>query len=114
MRVFGWLAGGISALHNVPQIIHVCKRKSAADISLTALSMRMLSLVFYILHGILIQDLPILVMSTIIFGQCCIICILKYRFRTETHAPGETTPAPPQAPQKTHRHTLPSPHESLS
>lgn len=102
MRVFGWLAGGISALHNVPQIIHVCKRKSAADISLTALSMRMLSLVFYILHGILIQDLPILVMSTIIFAQCCIICIQKYRFRTETHALDETTPASPQAPQKTH------------
>jgi len=82
MRIFGWFAGGISALHNIPQIIHVCRRKSAADISLTALSMRMLSLVFYILHGILIQDLPIMVMSSIIFAQCCIICVQKYRFRT--------------------------------
>lgn len=104
MRVFGWLAGGISALHNVPQIIHVCKRKSAADISLTALSMRMLSLVFYIIHGTLIQDLPILVMSTIIFGQCCIICIQKYRFRTPKNA-GE--PASPRA------HLPPSPNISM-
>ena len=89
MRIFGWFAGGISALHNIPQIVHICRRKSEADISLTALSMRMLSLVFYILHGILIQDLPILVMSSIIFGQCCIICIQKYRFRTK--APSATT-----------------------
>ena len=114
MRIFGWLAGGISALHNVPQIIHVCKRKSAADISLTALSMRMLSLVFYITHGILIQDMPILVMSSIIFGQCCIICIQKYRFQTENHAPGETILASPQAPQKTHLPPHSSPHESRS
>ena len=114
MRIFGWIAGGISVLHNVPQIIHVCKRKSADDISITALSMRMLSLVFYILHGILIQDLPILVMCTIILAQCCIICVQKYRFRNEDHAPDETTPTSPQAPQKTHLPPHLSPHESLS
>ena len=112
--VFGWLAGGISALHNVPQIIHVCRRKSAADISFTALAMRMLSLVFYILHGILIQDLPILVMSTIIFAQCCIICIQKYRFRNETPPPAETTLASLQAPRKTHPHPHSSPPGSQS
>ena len=102
MRVFGWIAGGISAMHNIPQIVHVYRRKSADDISITALAMRMLSLLFYILHGILIQDLPILVMCTIILGQCCVICILKYRFRNEIPPPAETTLASQQAPGKTH------------
>lgn len=86
MRIFGWLAGGLSALHNIPQIVHVCRRGSAADISKHALIVRMLSLVLYVTHGILIQDMPLIVMSAIIFVQCCIICIQTYIFRP---VPGE-------------------------
>ena len=81
MRIFGWLAGGISALHNVPQIVHICKRKSASDISTPALAMRMLSLGFYITHGILIEDMPTLVTSSIILFQTIIICLQKYAYR---------------------------------
>ena len=81
MRIFGWLAGGLSALHNVPQIVHVCRRKSAADISKSALVVRMLSLCLYVTHGILIEDLPLVVMSAFIFVQCVIIACQMYLFR---------------------------------
>lgn len=30
--MYGWVAGGLSALHNVPQIVHVCRRGSAGDL----------------------------------------------------------------------------------
>ncbi len=80
MRIFGWLAGSMSALHNVPQIIHICKRKSASDISTSALAMRMLSLGLYIAHGILIEDMPILVTSSIILFQTVVICFQKYSY----------------------------------
>ena len=73
----------MSALHNVPQIVHIYKRKSAQDISTSALIMRMVSLVLYILHGFFIEDLPLLVMTSTILLQCVIICVLKYIFRNE-------------------------------
>lgn len=97
MRIFGWLAGALSALHNIPQIVHVCRRKSAADISKSALVVRMLSLCFYVTHGLLIQDMPLIVMSAIIFLQCLFIGSQMYRFRSP--------PVPPEAPQTTHKNS---------
>ena len=114
MRIFGWLAGGLSALHNIPQIVHVCRRKSAADISKSALLVRMVSLIFYVTHGLLIQDMPLIVMSAIIFLQCLFIGSQMYRFRTDTLPAVATTPASPPAPQSTRPHTHPAPHESRS
>lgn len=83
MQIFGWLGGGVSALHNVPQIYHIYKRKSAKDISTIALIIRMLSLVLYILHGFFIEDLPLIVMTSFILLQCVIICVFKYIFRNK-------------------------------
>lgn len=80
MRLFGWFAGGLSALHNVPQIVHVCRRKSAKDISAWALLVRLLSLGCYIAHGTMISDLPLQVMSGIITVQCLILCAQKLHF----------------------------------
>ena len=84
MRVFGWVAGGLSALHNFPQLWHVYRRKSAKDISAWALVVRLISLGFYITHGVLIEDLPLTVMSSFIFLQCVILCVLKYYFHVVT------------------------------
>lgn len=80
MRWFGWAAGVLSALHNVPQIVHVCRRRSASDISGWALAVRTVSLMCYIAHGVLIQDLPLQVMSSIIFVQCITLCVQKHIF----------------------------------
>tara|TARA_B100000683_G_scaffold181834_1_gene175192 strand:+ start:28 stop:276 length:249 start_codon:yes stop_codon:yes gene_type:complete len=81
--MFGWVAGGLSALHNVPQIVHICRRESAADVSWAALFVRMLSLGFYIAHGVTIEDLPLVVMSGVIVLQCCIISVQKWWFSTK-------------------------------
>lgn len=80
MRVFGWAAGILSMLHNIPQIVHMWRRKSAKDVSPFALNMRMISLIFYVTHGILIEDPPLIVMSSLIFLQCVIISIQMYKY----------------------------------
>ena len=79
-EMYGWIAGGLSAAHNFPQIWHVYRRKSAKDISAWALVVRILSLGFYIVHGHLIEDLALTVMSSFILLQCVVLCILKYIF----------------------------------
>ena len=80
MRIFGWLAGGLSVAHNLPQIVHVYRRKSAEDISAWALFVRMLSLGFYIVHGVLIEDMPLIVMSAVITFECVALCVLKWLY----------------------------------
>ena len=106
MRIFGWVAGGLSAAHNFPQIWHVYRRKSAEDISAWALAVRMLSLCFYILHGVWIEDLPLTAMSSFIMIQCVCLCVLKYVFATSDppaisvvrrSPPRSSPPCPPRA-----------------
>ena len=79
--MYGWAAGGLSALHNVPQIVHVCRRGSAEDLSWVALLVRMVSLCFYVLHGVFMEDLPLVVMSGVIMFQCVILLLIKFRVR---------------------------------
>ena len=81
MRVFGWAAGGLSALHNVPQIVHIFRRGSAEDLSWLALAVRMLSLGFYVAHGWIIDDPPLIVMSSIIAVQCLVLCAQKWWYK---------------------------------
>ena len=75
--MYGGVAGGLSALHNVPQIVHVCRRGSAEDLSWVALLVRMVSLCFYVVHGVFIEDLPLVVMSGVIMFQCVILLLIK-------------------------------------
>ena len=79
--MYGWVAGGLSALHNVPQIVHVCRRGSAEDLSWVALLVRMVSLCFYVLHGVFMEDLPLVVMSGVIMFQCVVLLLIKFRVR---------------------------------
>ncbi len=81
MRVFGWAAGGLSALHNVPQIVHIFRRGSAEDLSWLALAVRMLSLGFYVAHGWIIDDLPLIVMSGVVAFQCLVLCAQKWWYK---------------------------------
>lgn len=78
MRAYGWVAGGLSALHNIPQIVHICRRGSAEDLSWLALAVRVISLVLYVIHGLIIEDMPLTVMSGVIFVQCFVLFVQKW------------------------------------
>ena len=81
MRIFGWIAGGLSAAHNIPSLACVPSQVSQGY-SAWAFTVRTMSLCFYILHGIWIEDLPLTAMSIFIMLQCVCLCMLKYWFAT--------------------------------
>ena len=65
IRIFGWFGGSIAVIYNIPQIYKNYKTKSCDDISQVSISMRILSYIFYIIHGIIINDPPLLWMTLI-------------------------------------------------
>lgn len=65
IRIFGWFGGSIAVIYNIPQIYKNYKTKSCDDISQVSISMRILSYIFYIIHGIIIDDPPLLWMTLI-------------------------------------------------
>ena len=77
MRLFGWIGGGLSVIYNIPQIYHIYKQKSTNDISFSSLVIRMISYSFYITHGFLIKDPPLLWMT---FFSLIQVLILSYQY----------------------------------
>lgn len=77
MRLFGWIGGGLGVIYNIPQIYHIYKQKSTNDISFSSLVIRMISYSFYITHGILIKDPPLLWMTSFSLIQ---VLILSYQY----------------------------------
>ena len=75
IRIFGWIAGSIAVVNNLPQIYKNYKTKSCDDISKLSIFMRILSYVFYIIHGSIIIDPPLLWMTSVGTVQLILIWI---------------------------------------
>ncbi len=75
MLIFGWIAGIISNVYNVPQIYHTYKTKSIKDLSFISISFRLCSYILYIIHAHIIKDPPLFWNTIISFIQVTIIFI---------------------------------------
>jgi len=84
MLIFGWIGGGLSVVYNIPQIHHIYKNKSVGDISVYSLLVRIISYIFYIIHGYLIMDPPVLFMTLASLLQVLIICLQYFIYRNKT------------------------------
>jgi uncharacterized protein with PQ loop repeat len=92
---FGWVGGGLSLLYNVPQMYHIWKRKTAKDLSMVSLAVRLLSYALYLTHGFLIGDEPLLYMTMGSMIQVTMIVCQKcyYARNTETEPSNTTSPS---------------------
>ena len=86
MLVFGWIGGGLSVAYTAPQMLHMWHTKSSAGVSALSMWVRVLSLALYIVHGVLIMDPPLIVMSALAVTQSLVILILEKRYRVESEA----------------------------
>lgn len=77
MLIFGWIAGIISNIYNLPQIYHTYKTKSTKDLSIFSILFRLLSYLLYIIHANIIQDPPLL-WNTIISSVQVIFIMIQY------------------------------------
>ena len=82
--VFGWCATAFSLTYKIPQIYTLCKEKTHKGLSITSLLWQMLGYVFYIIHGHVIGDLPILCMGAVALVQAAIIVILYFVYKTKS------------------------------
>lgn len=76
MLLFGWVATAFSLTYKLPQIYTLCREKKHKGLSIYSLVWQLVGYVFYIIHGYIIGDLPILVMGCVAGVQSLIIVIL--------------------------------------
>ena len=90
--MFGWIGGSLSVAYTAPQILHMWRSKSADGVSALSMWVRMVSLLLYIVHGVLIMDPPLVVMSALAATQTLGILFLHKKYY------GVANPPPPVEP----------------
>ena len=84
MLIFGWIGGIINAFHVLPQILEIFRTKSVKNISFFSLVVKLISAITYTIHGVMIQDSPLIFMTgLIVFEYSFILAQYKYYKKTD-------------------------------
>ena len=77
----GLIAGSLTTLAYLPQLIKTWKSKSADDISWSMLMILCLGIVLWLVYGIAVHDLPLIAANVVTLILASIILGLKVRYR---------------------------------
>ena len=76
--LFGWLASSITIIYKIPQIVKLYRTKKSADLSFLSLFIQLIGYIFYILHGYMLDDWPIIFMGIGALFENIIIMVLYF------------------------------------
>lgn len=81
--VLGYIAGTISTLTFLPQVVKTWRTKSANDVSFFMFIFATISVILWFIYGILIQDGAIIYTNSFIFVLSIIMLYLIFKYRSK-------------------------------
>lgn len=91
MDVLGLIAGTLTTIAFVPQLIKVWRSKSAKDISYVMFFLFIAGIILWEIYGWGINSMPVILFNVITFMLGLAILILKFIFDRPTAESAETT-----------------------
>ena len=79
-EVFGYLGMVFLTITLIPQLIKVFRTKKAADLSYIFLSINVLTCVFFLIYGIILEETPLIIANTIVILQTLTLIFLKNKY----------------------------------
>ncbi len=80
VSILGFVAGAVTTIAFVPQVVKVWRTRSTADISLWTFLALCIGIVLWLGYGFLIDDLPLLVANGITLVLAGNILVFKFRY----------------------------------
>ena len=80
--IFGWIATAGTFIYKLPQIYKLYKTKQSNDVSTLSLVIQTSGYIFYIIHGIIIDDYPTIATGGIAMVQGIILVVLCCLYKT--------------------------------
>ena len=80
VSILGFVAGTVTTIAFVPQVVKVWRTRSTADISLWTFLALCIGIVLWLGYGFLIDDLPLLVANGITLVLAGNILVFKFRY----------------------------------
>jgi MtN3 and saliva related transmembrane protein len=91
--LIGFLAGGLTTLSFLPQVVKTARSRSARDLSGSMLLVFLIGLVLWTIYGLQVGSLPIIAANVITIGLVGAILAMKVRFNgTGSECVPETRP----------------------
>jgi len=78
--ILGLVAGALTTIAFVPQVVKTWKSKSAKDLSLGMYSIFCTGVLLWLIYGFIIWDIPIIVANTITFSLAMTILYFKFAY----------------------------------
>lgn len=79
--VIGTIAGFVSAITFLPQVIKIWKTKSAKDLSSITLLLLFLNVSLWLVYGILVADYPIMGTNGIVLSMIIAMIYFKWKYK---------------------------------
>jgi len=79
--LIGYLAALLTTFSVIPQIIRVYRLKESRDISLWTVSSLSAGILLWVIHGIVIRDLPVILANCVSFGLSVLMIYLVVKYR---------------------------------
>ena len=81
ITILGIIAGFLTTLSYLPQVIKIWSTKSTKDISLGMFFILSLGIFLWLIYGILIKDLPLILANSVTFAFTLAILFFKLRYK---------------------------------
>ncbi len=81
IKILGLLAGTITSITFIPQVVQIWKTKSAKDISILMLSLLIAGVSLWLAYGILVKDVAIIYTNGMVLAMSLLMLYFKFRFK---------------------------------
>jgi MtN3 and saliva related transmembrane protein len=79
--IIGYIAGALTTISFVPQVIRTWKLKETKDFSLVMLLLFAAGMLLWTIYGIWISSVPIIAANIVTFGLVLILLWMKVRYK---------------------------------
>lgn len=79
--IVGYIAGALTTISFIPQVIKAWKMKETRDLSLAMLILFSVGIFLWALYGIWINSLPVIAANVITFVLILVLLFLKFRYK---------------------------------
>jgi len=81
IQILGLVAGTITSITFLPQVIKIWQSKSAKDLSLTMLALLMLGVSMWLAYGILVKDAAIIYTNSMVLAMSMVMLYFKLKYK---------------------------------
>jgi len=80
-EILGIVAGVLTSISFIPQIIKIRKTKSTKDLSWGMFGIFSFGVILWLIYGIMINEFPVILANAITLSFCLIIIYYKFKYK---------------------------------